>query len=501
VRTRSGGGYSNNFYEAIGITGLNGGAADDSTWGWISQDGRINFKVGDGTNIVAAGPVTNDFQWHHVVISRNGATGNIRIDGNRGTTTNASMDAGVKTAAFNLIGKVQGSDQRVFFPGLMDELRLYNAEITQADAISLANTIPPVTLNGPTGAISINTPVNVSAVHAADDGIPNGSTITYAWTSTPNTGVTFGSTTAQNTTVSFTNPGQYSVRVTITDGHCVTSDDLVIDVSFIAVAPVTGLVTTEAGGTATFAITIAQALLVGETLTIPISSSDPGEGVPTLDGINPITQVVFNGPQPVGAQVIVTVLGIDDPVRDGDQPYQIILGAATGPGGYTGADPADVDCTNVDDDIPAVLVSNLTGLYTTENGGTATFTVRLQTAPQAGATVSIAWVSNIPAEGTVTTGAVTNFTNANWNVPQQVIVTGVDDTVIDLDQQYFVISTLTIIAGAEPDYSLINPPDAFLVNIDNEAIPDADDAWGCGALGVEIFLLLGLAAFRRRRRS
>jgi hypothetical protein len=503
VRTRSGGGYSNNFYEAIGITGLNGGAADDSTWGWISQNGRINFKVGDGTNIVAGGPVTNDFQWHHVVISRNGAAGNIRIDGDRGTTTSAAMDAGVKTAAFNLIGKVQGSDQRVFFPGLMDELRIYNAELTQADAISLANTIPAVTLSGPTAAVTINTPVNISALHGVDDAIPNGSAITYTWTSTPNTGVTFGSTTAQNTTVSFANPGQYLLRVVITDGHCSTSDDLTVDVSFISVTPVTGLITTEAGGTATFAVTIAQALLAGESVTIPISSSDIGEGRPTLDGMTTITQVVFAGPLPVGAQIIVTVVGVDDPVRDGDQPYQIVLGAATAVGAvaYNGADPADVDCTNLDDDVPAVNFSTLTNLATTESGGTASFTVVLQTAPQPGATVSIAFASTNPAEGVVTTGALLNFTDANWNVPQQVIVTGVDDAVIDLNQQYFAASTLTISAGADPDYALINPPDPFLVNIDNEAVPDADDAWGCGTLGAEILLLFGLAALRRRRRS
>ena len=68
------------------------------------------------------------------------------------------------------------------------------------------------------------------------------------------------------------------------------------------------------------------------------------------------------------------------------------------------------------------------GLTTTEAGGTATFTVVLDSQPTANVTIALS--SSDTTEATVSPASLT-FTPANWNVAQTVTVTGVDDLVDD----------------------------------------------------------------------
>ena len=61
-----------------------------------------------------------------------------------------------------------------------------------------------------------------------------------------------------------------------------------------------------------------------------------------------------------------------------------------------------------------------------ENGGTSTFTVRLNTQPTSD--VSLAVSSSSTALATVSASSLT-FTSSNWNTAQTVTVTGVDNSV------------------------------------------------------------------------
>jgi large repetitive protein len=109
----------------------------------------------------------------------------------------------------------------------------------------------------------------------------------------------------------------------------------------IVVGPTTGGVTTESGSTMTFNIVLTSQPIA--TVTIPLSSSDPGEGSVT-------GSVVFNTddwstPHPV------TVTGVDDQVSDGNQPYSIITGQVVSDDlAYAGVDAADVELVNVDNE-------------------------------------------------------------------------------------------------------------------------------------------------------
>jgi len=100
---------------------------------------------------------------------------------------------------------------------------------------------------------------------------------------------------------------------------------------------------------------------------------------------------------------------------------------------------------------------------TTESGGTATFTVQLDTAPTTDVTIPL--VSSVPAEGTVSPSQLV-FTAANWDVPQTVTATGADDAVKDGLKAYVI--QLTPATSTDPLYSGFNAPDVNFTNQDNE---------------------------------
>ncbi|MBO9664195.1 right-handed parallel beta-helix repeat-containing protein [Dokdonella sp.] len=110
----------------------------------------------------------------------------------------------------------------------------------------------------------------------------------------------------------------------------------------ITVTPTGGLVTTEAGGTATFTVVLDR--YPGADVTVPVSSSDTAEGTVAPASLI-FTQADWNRPQ------TVTVTGMDDGVADGDQAYTIVTGAASSADpAYDGIDAPDVAVVNEDDD-------------------------------------------------------------------------------------------------------------------------------------------------------
>jgi hypothetical protein len=116
--------------------------------------------------------------------------------------------------------------------------------------------------------------------------------------------------------------------------------------------------------------------------------------------------------------------------------------------------------------VPAVIVSPRSGLVTTEAGGTATFSVSLATQPTANVTIPVS--TGDPTEGTVSTTLLT-FTPANWNLPQVVTITGVDDAVYDLDVAYPIF--LGAATSADPAYNGLDPADVAVTNTDNDPPP------------------------------
>jgi hypothetical protein len=256
----------------------------------------------------------------------------------------------------------------------------------------------------------------------------------------------------------------------------------------IVVSPISGLITTEAGGTASFSIRLNSAPTAN--VSIGLSSSDTSEGTVGPASVT-FTPANWNTPQSV------TVTGVDDALVDGDIAYSIVTAPAVSADlNYSGRNASDVSVRNIDNEsgAPGIVVTPQAGLITTEVGGTATFTVRLNSAPTANVVIGLS--SSDTSEGAVAPTSLT-FTPANWNTPQSVTATGAADALVDGDVVYAIVTAASV--SADPAYSGLNPADVSLTNRDSAsrsgdpaAIPTLS-GWGLMLLSMLLAGLAGLA--------
>ncbi|TAH31449.1 MAG: DUF4347 domain-containing protein [Oscillatoriales cyanobacterium] len=256
--------------------------------------------------------------------------------------------------------------------------------------------------------------------------------------------------------VTLSNPAGAGVTPTITTATATTTianDDKV----GVTVNPITGLTTTELGGKATFTVKLNSQ--PSANVTFALSSSNVAEGTVSTNSLT-FTPANYNQPQ------TVTVTGVDDLVADGDVVYKIVTAAAvsTDPN-YNNLKPDDVTVTNSDKETPGITVNPTAGLTTNETGLAANFNVALNTKPTANVTIGLS-SSNI-AEGTVSTPSLT-FTAANWNTPQPVTVTGVDDNIADGDVEYKVVTAAAV--STDANYNNKDVADVSLINKDNNTV-------------------------------
>lgn len=115
---------------------------------------------------------------------------------------------------------------------------------------------------------------------------------------------------------------------------------------------------------------------------------------------------------------------------------------------------------------PAINVNPTSGLTTTEAGGLASFTVALNSLPTDDVTVNL--TSDNTAEGMVNPSTLT-FTTANWTQPQTVMVTGVDDALLDGNVAYTIVTAAA--TSADTNYNGIDPADVSVTNTDDEIPP------------------------------
>ena len=197
----------------------------------------------------------------------------------------------------------------------------------------------------------------------------------------------------------------------------ITDDDPIGGGVGVTVDPVSGLTTTEAGGEATFEVVLDTRPTAD--VVVGVTSDDETEGT-----VSP-AELTFTSDNWSSAQT-VTVTGVDDALDDGDRGYTVVLAAVVSTDtDYQGVDPDDVSVVNTDDDAVGVKVS-ATGVTVSE-GGTANYTVRLNTLPMADVTITVARASGGDTNLTVSPATLT-FTAANWSSEQTVtLAAGEDD--------------------------------------------------------------------------
>ena len=216
-----------------------------------------------------------------------------------------------------------------------------------------------------------------------------------------------------------------------------------------------GLKTTEVSGMERFAVVLNSEPTADVELSL--NSSD------LLEGIVSPSVLTFSGRNwDLPQSVFIT--GVNDDEDDGDQTYSIEISAAVSEDpGYHGSDVDDIPVTNMDDDGPGIVLFPTTGLTTIESGSTATFTLVLSEEPSA--EVEISMTSSDSSEGAVSPFSVV-FTPENWNTPQRVTVTGVDDTLDDGDKTFAI--DLGSPVSDDPEYNGLRPENIGVMNKDDD---------------------------------
>src|SRR4029079_14918056 len=94
-------------------------------------------------------------------------------------------------------------------------------------------------------------------------------------------------------------------------------------------------------------------------------------------------------------------------------------------------------------------------------------TIVLNSQPTADVTIGLS--SSTTAEGTVSPASLT-FTSGNWNAPQTVDITGVDDAVDDGDVAYTIVTADA--TSGDPNYNGLDADDVHLSNIHDHGAGD-----------------------------
>ncbi|MDC1460763.1 hypothetical protein N8345_02715, partial [Flavobacteriaceae bacterium] len=206
----------------------------------------------------------------------------------------------------------------------------------------------------------------------------------------------------------------------------------------------------------------------GEDVVVPLSLGGDLDEV-TLSA-NSITISAANWDNPSSNQITLT--GIDDFLIDGTRAINLITGdpsSLDAPHNNLDADDvADITIYNLDNDSPGLLIT-APGIVS-ENASVTSFTVVLASDVTTPTTIDL--IVDDSSELSADAKELT-FTSTNWNIPQQVIVIGVDDNIIDGDIASDIYLRINPVKS-DSIYSSLMDYIIVVLNLDNDSDLDGD---------------------------
>ena len=207
-------------------------------------------------------------------------------------------------------------------------------------------------------------------------------------------------------------------------GHVGTSATLNVTDDDVAGLSIVGggvLTVDENGSTQTFGVVLNAAPLTNVVITV--SSGDLTEAA-----VAPAT-LTFT-PANWNVTQLVTLTGVDDFVDDEAQlsTITISVNASASNDAFDSVASSTVTALTLDDDTAGIAFTPNTGLLVVEGSVTDSVAITLNTQPTA--TVTFTLTNPAPDQVTFSTYSVT-FTPSNWNVPQVVVITGIDNQIAE----------------------------------------------------------------------
>ena len=229
--------------------------------------------------------------------------------------------------------------------------------------------------------------------------------------------------------------------------------------------------TTETGGTDTY--TVVLATIPTSSVRLNISSDDTGEIQVSPSSVT-FDNTDWNIPK------TITMTGQNDDRADGSQTSTISTGVDsffTSDTNYSGLSNQTFTATNLDNDNVGITIaccnidtgrngsSRPQSIRIPENGGTATYTVVLDSQPYNNVTLTIVdiWI----AKSSSSPDNIT-FTTSNWNTPQTVTVTSLNNNDQETPNDEFTVRTGNPITSSDSAYSGLNFKITWFDQIDDD---------------------------------
>jgi hypothetical protein len=390
--------------------------ADETTTFTVTFDPQ---SAGDFTDTVNIANNDSDENPYTFVISGTGQAlpVNLSVSTNSGTEAAETVVTVTATASANVSG-----DQSV-------SLSVSGTDITGGDYVLSSSKI---TIFDGQASGSVTFTVQNDTVVEGDET----ATLTLG---KPSAGLTLGATTSQD--------------VALTDN----------DVQYTIEADLTSVVEGDTGSTPlTFTVTRSGAY-TSTSGTVSFSLGGTAGSGSDYNNVSPASLVEFETTE-ISTTITMDVLG--DYVDENVESIDVTLNSPTVSGNGTAALGTATAQTSInDDDNAGVTVTPTSGLVTHESGLTDTFTIVLASQPTA--TVTIDLSSSDTDEGTVSPTSV-SFTTLNWNEPQTITITGVDDSPPASDGNIAYTIVTAAASSSDSTYNNMNPGDIEVTNNDND---------------------------------
>ncbi len=430
---------------SFGFSGSGGANIDNPI---SSYDGALS--IGDGllTQFLPVLPDAPANTWTHYVIVDNGSNYLVYVNGSLVDSTVIAVDPGAAIDRVFTLGRSGfGGGFSDNFNGSYDEFAIFSRDLTAQEVVYLYKR----------GGVVLKHQIRScdDAACVGDTFIgPDGSADTYFSEMTTTT-LALPSKDISSVT-SFERYFQYQTTfetVSTTVSPLLQSVTILNDVPGVTLTP---------SSTTT---TISEVGSTSDTYTVVLDSEPTDDVIITASFDNELftlsTSSIIFTTENWDTPVTVTITAVDDDVEEGTVSSTITHVASSTDIYYDEIDIDDVLVYVEDNDIAGFTVSAISG-NTTEAGATATFTVVLLSEPIA--TVSTTITSNDITEGSVSTNEIV-FTPLNWDTPQTITVTGVDDDIDDGNIGYTIL--LSIASSTDENYQ-INPADVAVTNTDND---------------------------------
>ncbi|NLE30645.1 MAG: hypothetical protein GX629_13345 [Phycisphaerae bacterium] len=187
-------------------------------------------------------------------------------------------------------------------------------------------------------------------------------------------------------------------------------------------------------------------------------------------GANPSVPVTLNfTPDDWNVPQTVTVRAVDDDIAEGNKVSMITHSVSSTDPNYNNANIRSVPVTVIDDDVVGATIVELGGdSSVNENGATSdTYTIVLNTEPSSIVTLTVTPDIQTDLGANPATPITLIFTPGNWNIPQTVTITAVDD---DIAEGAHVSRIHHTTVASDPNYNGLKIPDLVVNIVDDDTL-------------------------------